>query len=176
MTQRPLSAKTHPMSEFHRDLPAPAEFPLEMLREIAISPDPERVAQEHGFIYDDIKDLPHYRAKLDKVVNALMMDGELTTVIAGIGLHTAIDKLANRVNDDRISTGDLVKSIEVFKKVKDGLKEPEVGIAGQGVSLVINIPAMGAQPAQTIEVSTPASPNIIDVTPEDETEEFKINV
>lgn len=145
-----------------------------MLKEIALSSDPYEVTKKYKLDYDAIKDLPHFKAQMERIDNALMLEGEFTTIIAGVALQTAVQKLATRVQDDRISTGDLVKSIEVFKKVKDGLKEPEVGTASQGVSLVINIPAVGAQPAKTIEV---ANHNVIDVTPtEVETEEFKINV
>lgn len=166
------------MSEFHTTVVAPAEFPLEMLKEIALSSNPYEAAAKYKFDYDTIKDLSHFKAQMERIDNALMMEGEFTTIIAGVALQTAVQKLANRVQDDRISTGDLVKSIEVFKKVKDGLKEPEVGIAGQGVSLVINIPAVGAQPAKTIEVT---NHNVIDVTEDSEelesgtTESFKIN-
>lgn len=140
-----------------------------MLREITLSPDPAGVVARYGLDYDSIKNLPHFQAKLSQVEHAMLIDGELTTVVAGIGLHTAVEKLAMRVNDERISTGDLVKSIETLKKVKDGIKVEDNQTAAQGVSLVINIPAMGAAPAKKIEVT---QNNIIDVTPDGEVEDI----
>lgn len=149
------------MNEFKA--PVPLEFPVEMLRQITLSTDPDAVAASYGFDYETIKDLTHFKAKLAQVENAMLLDGELTTVIAGAGLHAAVEKLAFRVQDDRIGTGDLIKSIEVFKKIKDGNKPQETGVAGQGVSLIINIPAIGSEPAKVIEVT---QNQIIDVEAE----------
>lgn len=169
------------MNEFKA--PVPLEFPVEMLRQITLSTDPDSVAASYGFDYETIKDLIHFKTKLAQVENAMMLDGELTTVLAGAGLHAAVEKLAFRVQDDRIGTGDLIKSIEVFKKIKDGNKPQEAGTAGQSVSLIINIPAIGSEPAKVIEVT---QNQVIDVEaetieePEEQSsapaESFSINI
>jgi len=138
----------------------PLDFPLDMLQRMHLEADPVRVGLDFGFDYDTIKELPHFKAKMQAVEQALLVEGALTPVIAGIGLHAAVEKLAFRVQDDRVSTGDLVKAIETFKKVKDGSKSEDTKQIQQGVSLIINIPAIGETPAKTIEVTS--SPNTIE--------------
>lgn len=144
-------------SEFQAPFIAPAEFNLEMLKEIHLSGDPVAAAAKYGLIYEQIKDLPHFKTRMDEVEQALLIDGTLTPVIAGFGLHAAVEKLAYRVQDDRIPTGDLVKAIDAFKRVKDGAKSNENQLAGTGVSLVINIPAIGGAAPRTIEVTSEPS-------------------
>lgn len=145
------------MSVFHTKFIAPAEFDLEMLKALHLGADPYVTAAKYHFDYDLIKDLPHFQTRMEQVEQALLLDGTLTPVIAGVGLHAAVEKLAFRVQDDRISTGDLVKAIETLKKVKDGSKSQEPQSGQAGVSLVINIPAFNGAPAKTIEVTTPGS-------------------
>lgn len=152
--------KPSTMSVFHTKFIAPAEFDLEMLKQMHLGADPYHVAAQYGFDYDLIKELPHFKTRMDQVEQALLLEGTLTPVIAGVGLHAAVEKLAFRVQDDRISTGDLVKAIETFKKVRDGTKAQDSQSGQQGVSLVINIPSFNGEPAKTIEVSTPASPEL----------------
>lgn len=141
-------------SVFQASYIAPTEFDINMLKAIHLGADPVATAAEYGLIYEKIKELPHFKTRMEQVEQALIVDGTFTSVIAGAGLHAAVEKLAFRVADDRIPTGDLVKAIEVFKKVKDGSKSSEPQSGAAGVSLVINIPAMGASPAKTIEVTT----------------------
>lgn len=136
---------------------APLDFPLELMQELALNPDPYAVCTKYGFDYDEIKDLPHFKAKASQVEKSLLAEGALTPVIAAAGLHTAVEKLAYRVADDRIPTGDLVKAIDILKKVKDGSAQQNAQSAAPGVSLVINIPALGNTPAKTIDV-TPTKP------------------
>jgi hypothetical protein len=145
------------MNEFHATAIAPADFDLELLKAIHLGVNPEEAAAKYGLVYEQIKDLPHFKKRLDQVEQALMLDGSLTSVVAGAGLHTAVEKLAYRVQDDRIPTGDLVKAIEVFKKVKDGSKSSEDATGTTGVSLVINIPAMGTSEAKVVEITTEPS-------------------
>lgn len=142
------------MDEFHIKTIAPADFELEMLKAIHLGADPTIESAKYGLVYEHIKDLAHFKVKMEQVEKALLLEGSLTPVIAGIGLHTAVEKLAYRVQDDRIPTGDLIKAIEAFKKVRDGSKSNETSDEKQGVSLVINIPALGAQPSRTIEVTS----------------------
>lgn len=142
------------MDEFQIKTIAPADFSLDMLKAIHLGADPDTEAAKYGLVYEHIKDLPHFKVRMEQVEKSLLLEGTLTPVIAGIGLHAAVEKLAYRVQDDRIPTGDLIKAIEAFKKVRDGSKSNESGEEKQGVSLVINIPAIGAQPGRTIEVST----------------------
>jgi hypothetical protein len=141
-------------SVFQASSIAPAEFDMEMIKSIHLGADPVATAARYGLVYEQIRELPHFIKRMEQVEQALLIDGSLTSVIAGAGLHAAVEKLAFRVADDRIPTGDLVKAIEVFKKVKDGSKANEPQGVSSGVSLVINIPAMGTTPAKTIEVTT----------------------
>lgn len=131
---------------------APVEFSTDMLRDLHLSADPEAVAAQYGLVYEHIKDLPHFKKRMEQVQNALMVDGSFAPIIAGAGLHTAVEKLAKRVQDDRIPTGDLVKAIEVFKKVKDGSATEGGPNKGSGVSLIINIPAIGTTGPRTVEI------------------------
>jgi hypothetical protein len=125
-----------------------------MLKELHLSADLDNIASKYGLIYDHIKDLPHFKKRMEQVELALRMDGTLTSVVAGAGLHAAVEKLAFRVQDDKIPTGDLVKAIEVFKKVKDGSKSSEEIGTHKGVSLIINIPAFGDKSAKTVEITS----------------------
>lgn len=135
----------------------PIDFSLDMLKELHLGVDPDAVAAKYGLIYEHIKELPHFKKRMEQVELALRLDGTLTSVIAGVGLHAAVEKLAYRVQDDRIPTGDLVKAIETLKKVKDGSKSTEDQGSNQGVSLVINIPAMGTSEAKVVEITTEPS-------------------
>lgn len=143
---------SHPMTS-HFVATRPDEYPLEMLKQIHLQADPHAIAAKYGFDYDILLEQPLYITQSKLVENSLMLDGTLTPIIAGFGLHTAVEKLAYRVQDDRMTTSDLVKAIETLKKVKDGNKINELGGANQGVSLVINIPAYGTTPKQVIEVT-----------------------
>lgn len=119
---------------------APLDFPLELMQELALNPDPYAVCTKYGFDYDEIKDLPHFKAKASQVEKSLLAEGALTPVIAAAGLHTAVEKLAYRVADDRIPTGDLVKAIDILKKVKDGSKEAKDAVTGPSFSIQIVLP------------------------------------
>jgi hypothetical protein len=141
-------------SPFQAAFIAPTDFSLDMLKELHLGFDLDAIAAKYGLVYEQIKELPHFKRRMEQVELALRLDGSLTSVVAGAGLHAAVEKLAFRVQDDRIPTGDLVKAIEAFKKVKDGAKSNEDQTGNQGVSLVINIPAMGEIAAKTVEITT----------------------
>ncbi len=134
------------------NLPAPLDYPLDMLRDMHLQPNPAAVAAAYGYDYDKLQSQPLFVTKMAQVERALLTEGAMTPIIAGIGLHAAVEKLAYRVHDDRMTTSDLVKAIETLKKVKDGNKANEQQ-ATAGVSLVINIPAFGDHAKQTIEVT-----------------------
>ena len=148
------------MNEFHIKHIAPADFELDMLKAIHLGADPDTTCAKYNLIYDQIKDLPHFKTRMEQVEKALLLEGHLTPVVAGIGLHAAVEKLAYRVQDDRIPTGDLVKAIEVLKKVKDGSKASDITSAGNTVSLVINIPSLNGSPERTIEVTADTNPKL----------------
>ena len=120
--------------------PVPLDFPPEMLQELHLSTDPHAICAKHGYDYEQIKDLPHFKTKLHQIEQALLVEGALTPVIAAAGLHAAVEKLAYRVQDDRIPTGDLVKAIDILKKVKDGVKEDKVGATGPSFQISIVLP------------------------------------
>lgn len=94
------------------------KFPDEMLVQLALGM-PKDLVEEYGFVYDEIKDLPHFLVQADRVAAELMAEGAITRVIAGAGLHQVVERVAMRVLDARMPTGDLLKAGEFLKKVKD---------------------------------------------------------
>jgi len=159
-TRKQLYDISHPMTS-HFVATRPDEYPLEMLKQIHLQSDPHAIAAKYGFDYDILLEQPLYLTQSKLVENSLMQDGTLTPIIAGFGLHTAVEKLAYRVQDDRMTTSDLVKAIETLKKVKDGNKINDATANNQGVSLVINIPAYGTTPKQVIEVTATLPEQVI---------------
>lgn len=142
--------------EFVSNVTIPIDFQLEMLERLTLEANPYAVCEDFGLSYDQIKNLPHFQAQQKQVEQALLVDGRLTDVVAGVALHEAVVKLAYRVQDDRMPTGDLVKVTETLKKIKDGKKDQQTNAATQGVSLVINIPAIGDTSAKTISITAKA--------------------
>lgn len=94
------------------------KFPDEMLVQLALGM-PKDIVEDYGFSYDEIKDLPHFLVQADRISAELLQEGAITRVIAGAGLHQVVEKIAHRILDPRMPTGDLLKAGEFLKKVKD---------------------------------------------------------
>ena len=95
------------------------KFPDEMLVQLALGASPEPTVEEYGYIYDEIKDQPHFLVQFNRIEAELFQEGAITKVIAGAALHQVVENVAQRVLDPRIPTSDLLKAGEFLKKVKD---------------------------------------------------------
>lgn len=115
-------------------------FPEEMLVQIALGSPPESVVEEFGYVFEEIKNLPHYLVQYQKVEAELFQEGAITKVIAGHALHQVVEKVAIRILDDRMSQADLLKSGEFLKKVKDTGEELFKGVTKPQFTIEINFP------------------------------------
>lgn len=115
------------------------QFPEEMLVQMALGVPKDIVAEEYGYVYDEIKDQPHFIVQAERVVSELMQEGAITRVIAGAGLHQVVERVATRILDHRMPTSDLLKAGEFLKKVKDDGIEKS-GPAKPQFSIDINFP------------------------------------
>lgn len=100
-------------------LPATYEthFDPEMLRDIALLNAPHQIAEQYGYDYEHIKELPNFKAQLARVEAELFHDGTITRTIAEIGLNKAVEEMALRVAAGTISNDDLNKFTNTLHKV-----------------------------------------------------------
>lgn len=128
------------MSTSLTNTPRALRFPEEMLVQIALGSPPDAVVEEYGYMFDEIKDLPHYVIQYKKVEAELFQEGAITKIIAGHALHEVVEKVAVRILDDRMSQSDLIKSGEFLKKVKDTGEEITKGVLKPQFTIEINFP------------------------------------
>lgn len=95
------------------------QFPLEMLRDIALLDAPYAVAESYGFDFERIKDLPNFKAQLGRVEAELHADGTLTRAMAEIGLSKAVETINLRIAGGAISNEDLNKFTNTLHKVSN---------------------------------------------------------
>ena len=115
-------------------------FPEEMLVRIALGLPPEIIAEEYGYTYEEIQNLPHYQVQYARVEAELFQEGAITKVIAGAALHEVVDRVANRVLDPRMPTADLLKAGDFLKKVKDEGSDKQKGAGKPQFTIEINFP------------------------------------
>jgi hypothetical protein len=92
-------------------------FDPDMLRDIALLNAPHQIAEQYGYDYERIKDLPNFKAQLARVEAELFNDGTITRTIAEIGLNKAVEEMALRVAAGTISNEDLNKFTNTLHKV-----------------------------------------------------------
>jgi len=122
------------------------QFDLDMLRDIALLEAPETVAEQYGYDYDRIKDLPNFKAQLARVESELFNDGTLTRAMAEMGLNKAVEIMNIRIAGGAISNDDLNKFTNTLHKVtnRDGKNETlsnrpqfsiEINLGGTNITL-----------------------------------------
>ena len=117
------------------------QFPSEMLVRIALGGDPTQVCDEYGINYQEVQLQPHFIRQLENVEQDLMQEGAITRVIAGIGLHKAVENINQKLlTPALLPNGDLVKFTEVLLKVKNDNKPKDVSPAKSGFSIEFNFP------------------------------------
>ena len=138
MTYRKTASTLVDMSSI---LPATyaTQFNLDMLRDIALLNVPHQVAEQYGYDYEHIKNLPNFKAQLAKVEAELFHDGTLTRAIAEIGLNKAVEEMALRVAGGAIGNDDLNKFTNTLHKVTNRDAEKTAGSGKPQFTIEINL-------------------------------------
>lgn len=110
-----------------------------MLESIALLGAPQQVAEEYGFDYDKIKDLPNFKAQLTRIEAELHSDGTMTKAMAEIGLNKAVETISIRIASDNISNEDLNKFANTLHKISDRDNKKETGSGKPQFTIEINL-------------------------------------